>query len=147
MSKKEQESLFNFSDEELSSLNDGFDSQLNVLSDIDKGFGKQLAESEEKAKRIAKARVLCIRGKFAEALKIYEAVVDDEVENINGYIGILRVHSKNFTVYDGDGIKQDIEVVNQIARGKSINDEEYNGYLAARKKYFEKVAEDKKKKA
>ena len=131
MSKKDD--LFNFGAEDLSAINAGFDRQIDALGATDR--------------ELAKARVYCIRGKFADALKIYESVVDEEVENVGGYIGIVRVHSKNFTVFDGAEIEKDIDIVRQIARGQNVKDEEYAEYLDARKKHFDKIAEDKKKKA
>lgn len=131
MGKKDD--LFNFGTEDLSAISAGFDKQIDALGATDR--------------ELAKARVFCIRGKFSDALKIYESVVDEEVENVGGYIGIVRVHSKNFTVYDGAEIEKDIDIVRQIARGQNVKDEEYAEYLDARKKYFDKIAEEKKKKA
>ncbi len=131
MSKKDD--FFSFGTDDLSEISAGFDRQIDALGATDKN--------------LAKARVLCIRGKFADALKIYEGIVDEDFENVDGYIGILRVHSKNFTVYDGAEIENDVEVIRQISRGEYTKDEEFTAYLTARKKHFEKIAEDKKKKA
>ena len=131
MSKKDD--FFSFGTDDLSEIGAGFDRQIDALGATDKN--------------LAKARVMCIRGKFADALKIYEGIVDEEFENVDGYIGILRVHSKNFTVYDGAEIENDVEVIRQISRGEYTKDEEFTAYLTARRKHFEKIAEDKKKKA
>lgn len=131
MSKKDD--FFSFGTDDLSEISAGFDRQINAIGATDKN--------------LAKARVLCIRGKFADALKIYEGIVDEDFENVDGYIGILRVHSKNFTAYDGAEIENDVEVIRQIARGEYTKDEEFTEYLTARRKHFEKIAEDKRKKA
>ena len=110
------------------------------LEGIGAGFDKQLKQSEnEKTKQaLKKARVLCICEDFDQALKIYKGITAEDFECIPAYIGILRVHSKDFTVYEGEEIEKDIKVINKLGDGSEADDIEYVDYLKKRKEYLAK---------
>lgn len=110
------------------------------LDGIGAGFDKQLKQSEnEKTKQaLKKARVLCICEDFDQALKIYKGITAEDFECIPAYIGILRVHSKDFTVYEGEEIEKDIKVINKLGDGSEADDIEYVDYLKKRKEYLSK---------
>ena len=80
---------------------------------------------------LKKARVLCIRGQYARALEIYNKILDEDFENEEALIGLLRVHSKDFREFDGDIIEDDIRVIEKIAPD-TVN-EEYLDYIVKRK--------------
>ena len=110
------------------------------LDSISAEFDKQLSrnDSEKTAQALKKARVFCIRERFDEALKIYESIVDEDIECVAGYIGILRVHSKDYTVYDGAEIEKDLKIISKIGDGSEADDDEYVDYLKKRKEYLSK---------
>lgn len=117
-----KDSFFNFDE----GLNSGFDKQLEKVS------------NEDKEKQLKKALVLCLRNKFAEALKIYEGLVEDDIDYIPAYIGILRVHSQNFKKFDGEEIEADLNIIDELGDGSEADDENYMNYLAARANYLGK---------
>lgn len=130
--------LFDFDE----NLTGGFDIQLENLS------------IEEKNSQLKKAVVLCLKNKFDEALEIYEELIKNDINCIQAYIGILRVHSENFKKYDGDVISQDLSIIDELGDGSQNKDENYNNYVKQRKEYFlelerkaneTKAAEKKKK--
>ena len=120
-----EDDLFKFSSQDIEDLNDSFDRQLSKT-----GEGLQ--------KTLNKARILCIRSRFDEALKIYEDLLEEDMECISGYIGILRVHSKDYTEYEGADIENDIRVITKIGCGAENDDKEYTEYIKARKEFLDK---------
>lgn len=78
-----------------------------------------------------RANVYCIREKYDDALKIYNKILDEDYKCLDAYIGILKVHSLNYTKYDGDEIEKDIRIINKLF--PNINDEEVLSYLDKRK--------------
>lgn len=105
--------LFNFDE----SLADGFNTN------------QQKNDYEEKLK---KARILCIRGRFKQALAICEEILDEDMENMGAYIELLRVHTEDFTVYEGIEIDKDIHAIERLF--PDIDNEEYIDYLQKRRK-------------
>lgn len=105
--------LFNFDE----SLADGFNTT------------QPKNDYEEKLK---KARILCIRGRFQQALAICEEILDEDMENIGAYIEILRVHTKDFNILEGEEIEQDIYAIEKLF--PDIDNEEYINYMQKRLK-------------
>lgn len=94
------------------------------------GFNNQPANQYEA--QLKKARVLCIRGRFEQALAICEGILDEDIENMGAYIEILRVHSKDFNILEGEQIEQDIYAIERLF--PDIDNEEYLAYLQKRNK-------------
>ena len=82
---------------------------------------------------IKKARALSIRGQYDRALDIYNKILDEDFENEDALIGLLRVHSKNFREFDDKKIEDDIFAIEQMA--PDTTNEEYLNYLSKRDDY------------
>lgn len=130
-----KDDLFGFSDDDIkdvpskpkkSSGKTGF-----VFSDA-AALGEASAESAQKNETLARARIMCIRGNYEEALKAYDKYVSVYFDDPAGYIGQLRVHSEDFTIFESPLIDKDLKVIKTISKGKTITDAEYLDYLSAR---------------
>ena len=91
-------------------------------------------------KLLKKAQVLSLRRKYDEAMEIYESLAEEYFDCIDVYIGILRVHSKNFTVYENEFIEADISVIENLDPDAARQDQTYVKYLENRKAYFAQKA-------
>ena len=119
-----KDDLFNFDE----SLAGGFDMQSN--NDYDA--------------KLKKARILCIRGRFDQALAICEEILEEDMENMGAYIEILRVHTEDFTVFEGKDIEQDIHAIERLF--PDIDNEEYIDYLQKRNKFLKSADNNSNKK-
>ena len=133
-------------------VNDGINEN-DDLSFIAKGLNLQIEESEKKEKdyqrKLDRARSFAIRERYSDALKIYEALIDEDPSDMNGYMGIIRVTSKNYTEFEGEAIDDAINVAKQISRTDDIEiyDPDYEQYVDARSNYiFEKNLKIKRQK-
>lgn len=63
---------------------------------------------------LKKARALSIRGQTDKALAIYNAILDEDYENEEALIGLLRVHSDNFRIFEGKEIEDDVFAIESI---------------------------------
>ena len=127
--------------------------EMDDLSFIAKGLNFQIEESEKKEKdyqrKLDRARSFAIRERFSDALKIYEALIDEDPGDMNGYMGIIRVVSKNYTEFEGESIDDAINVAKKISRTDDIElfDPDYEQYVNARSNYiFEKNLKIKRQK-
>ena len=133
--KQAEDALFGFSAEDIAGL--------------DRSFGKQLAEQEAQAaalgKELSRARVFCIRGKYGDARKIYESLLDADPENIRAYIGLVRVETENFSRFEGANIDEAIRIAEQIARGEDLSDydEDFADYAARRRQFFSEKEQER----
>lgn len=75
---------------------------------------------------IKKARALCIRGQFDRALVIYNSILEDEYDNPDALVGLLRIHSHDFTLFEGEEIEKDMSVIYRLC--PNIDDEEFHQY-------------------
>ena len=89
---------------------------------------------------LKKANILCIRERYDKALEIYNQILDEDMENEDAYIGLLRAHSKNFSVFDGEEIERDIRVIEKLF--PDIMNEEYVNYYTKRKKSLENTPKE-----
>ena len=57
---------------------------------------------------------------------------------MHGYMGIIRVYSKNYTEYEDEKIKDAINVAKLISREENLEifDQDYANYEENRKKFF-----------
>jgi len=81
------------------------------LFDLDESLSK---DNSKYSQELTKGRVFCIRGLYDKALEIYNKILDEDIENEGAYVGLLRVHSKDFTVLNGDVIEHDIHVIESL---------------------------------
>ncbi len=116
-----------------------------------KGFADMVKVKQTKSTEIAEelkhAKVLCIRGEFDEAETLVREYIDKHYDQVDGYIAMLRVHSKDFSEFEGDQIEKDINIVVKIGEG-NINNADFDNYIKARESYFadKKQAEKENKK-
>lgn len=134
----QSDGLFDFGSEDVSAL------------DIEAGLDRQLALQEKEEL----ARVYLIRKKYAEAKAIYEERLTQNPTDAFAYVGLIRVESKNYTVFEGANIDEAIRVAKEISRTQNLAefDADYAAYDAKRKKYFAdkkaeqlRLAEEKRK--
>lgn len=96
-------------------------------------YMERIEKREEYRKKLAKAKILCIQGKYDEAKTLYDEYVEENPDYFEGYVGYVRVASENFTVFDGDEIEKAIStlfaVCPKIPDGAA---EEFLDYLVRR---------------
>lgn len=113
----------------------------NYDFNIESSFDKQISAKENKEKayqaKLSKADAYISKYKYAEAEKVYESLIDDDPLDFNAHLGILRVHSSNFTkhppifvdveealatIYDKDSMKakKDVEVILDLFDEKQL---------------------------
>lgn len=114
---------------------------INESDKLDSFMG--VSETIAKRKRIyrdllLRGRMFCIRKNFAEATKIYNKLIDLNPSDVNGFIGLVRVASANYTIFEGPRIDDAIRQVNEISGLKSFEtvDSEYAEFLNKRKEFF-----------
>ncbi len=85
-------------------------------------------------KKLTRARTMCITGSFDTAYELYTELCEQFPEKPHGYIGLVRVASKNYTVLNNDEISRLLSVVAAICPGGKVpgSDEEFTDYLFRR---------------
>ncbi|MBQ4270131.1 MAG: zinc-ribbon domain-containing protein, partial [Clostridia bacterium] len=122
------------------------------FGDMEADFDAQLKAREEYDKKITLARSYAIRERFDEARAIYDEVIEKDPMDMNGYIGLIRVETKNYTVFEGINIDKAIRVAKQIASVEDLSgfDADFAAYEENRKEYFAqkeaaRIAEEERK--
>ena len=107
----------------------------------------QDAASETKDALKKKARVYCIQRKFVEAKKIYDTFIADDLLDMDGYMGHIRVNSENYRKFDGTEIDEAIQMAIDISGEDNLSrfDPEYERYTERRKEYFASLKAEKKR--
>lgn len=103
--------------------------------------------SEMKEAQKKKARVFCIQKKFADAKKIYDEFIAEDMLDMDGYMGYIRVQSENYKKFEGTEIDEAIQIAIDISGDDDLSkfDPEYERYIERRKEYFAKLTAEKKK--
>ena len=94
-------------------------------------------DKETLQRELGKAKVLLLRKNFTEAEAIYKKILNDEYDNLDANLGLLKCHSKNYTEYDNPEIDGDIEVIDSL--WPRLDDEYYVSYKNLKKRGTEKV--------
>ena len=121
------------------------------LADIESGIDALLEKQEEEEalfqQKFAKARSLCIRGKYSEAEAVCNEMTDERPEDPRGYIGLIRVASKNYTLLEGAAIEGQIRVAAQILKDEQFGgaDEEYAAYERRRAEHAAALREEERR--
>lgn len=103
------------------------------MFDLDDNLLKEdKKETKDYSELLKKANIFCMRELFDKALAIYNEILEEDMENEEAYIGLLKVHSAYFTKYDGDEIEKDIRIIERMFPD-TVN-EEYAKYCLERKK-------------
>ena len=98
-------------------------------------------KEEDVSLLLDKARILCTREKYAEALELLENIIDRHPKCGEAFIGILAVHSKNFTLFDSKDIEKDIKVIDRFFVDKVNSNTAYADYIKKRQAHFDKKIE------
>ena len=112
-------------------------------------FDTSMDEQINLKNQMLKVNSLCIREKYEDANKMLDDLINEYPDNPLPYIGLIRIESKNYTVYEGSNIDKAIRIANQISGDKKIStlDKDYKNYETKRKLYFSEIeAEAKRKK-
>ena len=114
------------------------------LFDLDDNLLKEeKKETKDLSVELKKARALCIRGQRDRALEIYNAILEEDFENEQALLGILRVHSENFRIYEGKQVEDDVYAIESMC--PDIMDEEYLNYISKRNDALKNTKEEPKK--
>lgn len=131
-------------------IDDLFDLGGNDSSnDISDMFDTSMDEQINLKNQMLKVNSLCIREKYEDANKMLDDLINEYPDNPLPYIGLIRIESKNYTIYEGSNIDKAIRIANQISGDKKIStlDKDYKNYETKRKLYFSEIeAEAKRKK-
>ena len=102
-------------------------------------------DNKETTKRRAKG--FCIQRNFDEAKKIYDALIEDDIMDMDGYMGYIRVHSENYKIFDNPKIDAAIQIAMDICGEDDLSkfDPDYKKYSEKRKKYFAAIKEEQKR--
>lgn len=120
----------------------------NPLSSLEKELNLLIEMQEEEENEynadIKKARDYCNSGQFAEAGKIYEKLVLTYPEDMNGYMGLLRVASENYTIPEGENVEKALRVTRRMAKKEDLSEFDLD-YPAFEKRIQERILENKRK--
>ncbi len=102
-------------------------------------------DAKESLKR--RARVFCIQKKFADAKKIYDDFIAEDMLDMDGYMGHIRVYSENYKKFDSTEIDEAIQIAIDISGEEDLSrfDPEYERYIEKRKEYFAGLKAEKKR--
>ena len=86
-----------------------------------------------------KLRVMIIRGMYGAAEVLCNKLIDNDPMDRAGYIGLVRIASRNYKLYEGEEIAEQIRVAEEVFAGTDtlLADSEYVQYIAARRQYLE----------
>ncbi len=107
--------------------------------------------NKEYQSKLDKARAFVITEKYQQAMEIYTKMIDDDPTDINGYIGCVRVSSKNYTDFNSTFnfknadnswtyfyASKAFETVKKLLNGTGTNDKEFEDYAQRYKEYLAK---------
>ncbi|MBE6943678.1 MAG: zinc-ribbon domain-containing protein [Ruminococcaceae bacterium] len=92
----------------------------------------------EKEKLLRKVNALIIRGKYSEAKSLVETILDNDPEEIRGYVALVRIASNDYFEVDDDGVNKAVAIVERIAKLNSscALDPDYTAYIQRREAHF-----------
>lgn len=117
--------------------------------DLEGAFDNQINEFESKSKvyttKHKKALNYIIKGEYDKAIIEYELLMDEDFNDINAYIGMIRAKSRNYTAFEDDSLKTEIKAAVDIFTLKELKkDELLAKYFEKRTEYLKKKKEDEK---
>ena len=85
-----------------------------------------------------KLRVMIIRGMYGAAEALCNKLIENDPMDRVGYIGLVRIASRNYKLYDGEEIAEQIRVAEEVFSGTDElqADGEYVQYIAARRQHL-----------
>lgn len=105
----------------------------------------KIGSTKEEDRR--KAKVFCIQKNFIEAKRIYDAFIADDMLDMDGYMGHIRVCSENYKKFDGTEIDEAIQIAKDVCGEEDLSrfDPDYERYTKKRKEYFLALQAEKKR--
>ena len=101
-------------------------------------FDVQVEEKKtDFSQQIELANVLCIRGQYERAIKIFNDILDVDYKCEEAYVGLLRAHSEDFSLFEGKEIEQDIKAIEKLF--PDIMNKDYVQYISLRNKNLKKT--------
>ncbi len=79
-------------------------------------------KSAEYEKNLARAKAYCIRELWNDAAAIYERMIFDDPMDMNGYMGLIRVATRNYTCYDDPKIDENIRIAKKIGGKEDLSE-------------------------
>lgn len=123
---KQKKNLF---DDDFSLLESSFDNQINSKND----------KNDEYNKKIALARSYSIRKRVDEALEIYNELLNEDIDDINPYVGIIRAKTNNYSKITKEADKDIVLAMELFGIDKILKaDPDYQKYLDLIKETKEK---------
>ena len=114
---KQKKNLF---DDDFSLLESSFDNQINSKND----------KNDEYNKKIALARSYSIRKRVDEALEIYNELLNEDIDDINPYVGIIRAKTNNYSKITKEADKDIVLAMELFGIDKILKaDPDYQKYL------------------
>lgn len=115
----------------------------SLLENLENEADEKLEEKENK-KDLSKINELleiangaCFVEDFEKAKKIYKEILDIDYKNIDGYIGLIRVESEDYTKFEGEGIEKNLRILNKIDEKYSyLKNKDFATYLKNRKEFL-----------
>ena len=94
--------------------------------------GHGATSSAEREKNAARALTYCIREMWRDAEVIYEQMIFDDPTDMKGYMGLIRVSTRNYTVYDDPKIDENIRIAKRISGKEDLSefDPDYAAYAS-----------------
>ncbi len=94
-----------------------------------------------------KAKILCIQKKYAEAEAIYDGFIEEDIMDMDGYMGHIRVQSENYRKFEGKEIDEAIQIAKDVCDEEDLSqfDADFGSYIEKRAEYFEKQRIERQK--
>lgn len=107
-------------------------------------FDNSKESKEEKQK---KAKILCIQKRFKEAKELYDSFIADDILDMDGYMGYIRISTKNYKIFEGAEIDEAIQVAKDVCGEDDLSqfDSDYQKYCEKRKLYFANLQAEKRR--
>ena len=103
------------------------DDLFNFNGQFEEALTERLNPYEKDLKR---AKIYCVRAQYDNALAIYNHILEEDIENQDAYLGLLRAHSENFTIFFSEEIDRDVYTLDSLF--PDLDDPEYAKFKYAR---------------
>ncbi len=102
----------------------------------------------EYGRKLKEALALLRREKYKEAEAVYNGLLDENPDDMNGYIGLIRVASENYTRLFGKEIDEAIRLAKKVSGKEDPDafDEDFAAYIGRRAEETRRLAEEEEKK-
>lgn len=100
---------------------------------------KQNDQEDIYQNKVKKANLMIINGKYAEAIKEYNKLIDEDVDRIEPYVGIIKAYSKNYTEDHNEEVEKNINFITTLFDLCQLKkDKEFAAYYSRYKAFIDK---------